>query len=186
MLSWDTGAGIGTVVDGQPHTNQDTQFAASEGRTYSAGWDDTLRIIDEAARTFAGASLKLSAQPKGVAAAGDRVFVALASETIAIYLKAHPVGEFRTDYTPTAIAAHGSFVAVGADMNQVIVYKVDSANKLSPAATLKSSTAQISALSFSNDGTYLAAGNSSGKICVYKSISSRCELIGACSCRACY
>lgn len=167
VCGWDLSTGTGTAVDGQTHSNQVTQFAPSSGRTYSVGWDDTLRIIDESAGTFAGSSSKLSAQPKGVAASGGRVIVALTSG-IAVYSDDRLVGELGTDYTPTAIAAHGTQVAVGADNNTVRVYQLDSGNKLSQAETLSNSTAQISALSFSKDGKHLAAGNSSGKIVVYK------------------
>jgi len=167
VCHWDIGTGEGRVVDGQTHTNQVTQLAPSPGRTYSVGWDDTLRIVDQAANTFAGSSVKLSAQPKGAAAADGRVVVALATG-IAVYLKDQLASESKTDFTPTAVAAHGSLVAVGASDNTVKIYKVDSGNKLSVVETLASPTAQISALSFSKDGTYLAAGNTSGKIFVYK------------------
>ncbi|KAJ9156188.1 WD domain-containing protein [Pleurostoma richardsiae] len=166
VCHWDIGNGIGEVVDGQNHTNQVTQFAASSGKTYSVGWDDTLRIVDESANTFAGASAKLSAQPKGVAASDGRIVIALASG-VAIFSNDKQVGELSTSYTPTSVAAQGSLVAVG-DGNDVRVYKLDSSSKLSEVQTLKGSTAQISALAFSKDGSYLAAGNASGKIKAYK------------------
>ncbi|KAH8887750.1 WD domain-containing protein [Thozetella sp. PMI_491] len=168
VLSWDVSTGVGSVVDGQAHSNQVTQFAGLSGRIYSVGWDDTLRTVDESAKTFAGSSQKLSAQPKGVAVADGRLVVALNSG-VAVYDNDKLVGETSTEFTPTAIAAHGSTVALGADNNTVQVYKLDGSNKLAPTETLKNSTAQISALSFSKDGTYLAVGNSSGKIVVYKS-----------------
>ncbi len=167
VCHWDTETGVGSVVDGQTHTNQVTQFAPLSGRTYSVGWDDTLRVIDEATRTFVGASLKLGAQPKDVAAADGRVIVALASG-VSIYLKDQLVGSLSVDYTPTTIAAHGSLVVVGTDNNVVRVYKIDGSNRLSEIEALTSSTSQISALAFSKNGTYLAVGNSAGKICVYK------------------
>ncbi len=93
--------------------------------------------------------------------------VALASG-IAVYAKDQLASQLQTDYTPTAIAAHGSLVAVGGDASAVKVYKIDGSNMLSEVETLRSSLAQISALAFSKDGAYLAAGNSSGKIHTYK------------------
>ena len=163
---WNIGTGLATAVDGQTHTNQVTQFATSSGRTYSVGWDDTLRIVDESANTFAGSSQKLSGQPKGVAASDGRVVVATTSG-VAVFSKDQLVGETSTSFSPTAIAASGPIVAVG-DGNNVRVYKLDSSSKLSEVVTLKNSTAQISALAFSKDGSYLAAGNSTGKIIAYK------------------
>lgn len=167
VCSWDLATGTGTAVDGQTHTNQVTQFASASGRIYSVGWDDALRIVDESANTFAGSSIKLPAQPKGVATSEGRVIVALTSG-IAVYVKDKLAGELKTDYTPTSVAAYGQWVAVGAENNEVKIYKLDSSNKLSEAETLKNSTAQISTLAFSKDGKHLAAGNSAGKIVAYK------------------
>ncbi|KAH8671086.1 WD domain-containing protein [Xylariales sp. PMI_506] len=167
VLSWDVSSGVGTVLDGQSHTNQVTQFSSSSGRAYSVGWDDTLRIIDESAKTFAGESLKLSGQPKGVASAEGRVYVATASG-VEIYVKDSLAGKLDiTDSQPNTIAAYGSMVAVGTSSNAVRLYKA-SDNTLTLSAEAKNSTAQISTLSFSKDGTYLAAGNISGKIFAYK------------------
>jgi WD repeat-containing protein 1 (actin-interacting protein 1) len=170
VCSWDVGSGEGSIVDGQAHTNQVTQFAAVSGRTYSVGWDDTLRIVDESAKTFAGSSLKLSSQPKGVVFLDGQVIVAVASG-LAVYAKDQLVAETPTDYTPGAIAAYGSTVAVAAGENSVLLYKLTSGGKLSETNTLSKSTAPISALTFSKDGKYLAAGNTLGKIVVYNTSS---------------
>ncbi|KAI1389839.1 WD40 repeat-like protein [Hypoxylon trugodes] len=168
VCSWDVSSGVGTVVDGQSHTNQVTEFTSSAGRAYSVGWDDTLRIVDESANTFAGESLKLSAQPKGVASADGKVYVATVTG-VEIYVKDQLAGTFDiADSQPTAIAAQGSLVAVGLSNNAVRLYKADSSNKLTQSHEAKNSTAQISALAFSKDGSLLAAGNTAGKIYAYK------------------
>ncbi|KAI1140459.1 WD40 repeat-like protein [Hypoxylon sp. FL0543] len=168
VCNWDVASGVGTVVDGQSHTNQVTEFASSTGRAYSVGWDDTLRIVDESANTFAGETQKLSAQPKGVASADGRVYVATI-DGVEIYVKDQLAGKLDIpDSQPTSIAAQGSQVAVGLSNNAVRLYKVDSGNKLTQSDEAKNSTAQISALAFSKDGSLLAAGNTAGKICAYK------------------
>ncbi|KJR81038.1 uncharacterized protein SPSK_05101 [Sporothrix schenckii 1099-18] len=175
VCHWDLAKAEAQVVDGQAHTNQVTQFAslASQRQTYSVGWDDTLRTVDEGALTFTGSDgIKLSGQPKGIASTDSgHVFVALASGKIAVYLKGQLVTEVPTaDYTPTAIAASGSLVAVGSSPEPVVyVYKLDGSGSLKLLQTLKNSTSAISVLSFSKDGKYLAAGNASGKIVVYES-----------------
>ncbi|KAI3322453.1 WD40 repeat-like protein [Xylariaceae sp. AK1471] len=168
ICTWDVASGIGTVVDGQCHTNQVTDFASATGHAYSVGWDDTLRTIDVSANTFAGEAPKLSAQPKGVASADGRVYVATIAG-VEIYVKGQLAGKLDiSDSQPTAIAAHGSFVAVGTSSNAVRLYKVDGSNKLTQTSEAKNSLAQISALAFSKDGSLLAAGNQSGKIYAYK------------------
>ncbi|KAF3058665.1 putative WD repeat-containing protein C9G1.05 [Daldinia childiae] len=168
VCSWDLGSGAATVVDGQTHTNQVTEFTSSTGRAYSVGWDDTLRIVDESANTFAGESLKLSAQPKGVASADGRVYVATIAG-VEIYVKDQLADKLEiSEAQPTAIAAQGSLVAVGLSNNAVRLYKADSGNKLTQSHEVKNSTAQISTLAFSKDGSLLAAGNTAGKIYAYR------------------
>ncbi|KAI1751674.1 WD40 repeat-like protein [Xylaria castorea] len=168
VCTWDIASGVGTVVDGQSHTNQITDFASASGQAYSVGWDDTLRIIDVSTKTFAGEAPKLSAQPKGVAAADGRVYVATIAG-VEVYEKGQLVGKLDiTDSQPTAIAAHGSFVALGTSTNAVRLYKIGAGSKLTQVSEAKDSVAQISAVAFSKDGSLLAAGNQNGKIYAYK------------------
>lgn len=166
VCSWDSGSGLASAVEGQSHLNQVAAFQTTSSRAYSVGWDDTLRIADTSSNTFLGETTKLSAQPKGLASADGRVYAATVSG-IDIFANDSLVGGLPTkDFTPTSIAASGSWVAVGDDANVVHIYTADG-NKLSPKEKLTISTAQITALEFSPDGAYLAAGNSSGKIVVY-------------------
>jgi WD40 repeat protein len=168
VCSWDVSTGVGVVVEGQAHSNQVTQFAAGAGQTFSVGWDDTLRTIQESTSNFLGTSVKLPSQPKGIATTAGRTIVAL-DDSIAVYANDKLLAQLPTDYTPSAIAAHSSWVAVGAANNAVQVYSLDSSSgKLTPSHTLTTSTAAISALAFSADGAHLAAGNASGKIVAYK------------------
>ena len=170
VCSWDS-HGTGSMVDGATHSNQVSAFATTADRAYSVGWDDTLRIADGSGKTFLGEASKLSAQPKGMASAEGRIFIATASG-IDIFSKDSLVGNVPTkDFTPTSIAASGSLVAVGDDTNVVHIYTVDSSHKLFPKEKLTNSTAQITALTFSPNGSLLAAGNSSGKITVYDTSS---------------
>lgn len=170
VCQWDLKTGLATTVDGQAHTNQVTQFAGSSGKTFSTGWDDTLRTVDESAKTFLGDAVQLSAQPKGVAAAGNLLYVATASG-VAAYSDGKLVKETSLSYSPGAIAAASSFIAVGADNNSVKIYNSDTSGGLQEVKTLTNPTGNITALAFSKDGEHLAAGNSTGKIYVYASSS---------------
>jgi WD40 repeat protein len=171
VCAWDVGTGLGSAVEGETHRNQVTAFQTTSKRAYSVGWDDTLRISDVSGKTFLGETSKLSSQPRGLAEADGRVFVATASG-IDIFVKDSLIENFATkDFTPTAIAASKTFVAIGDDRNVVHIFVVGSNNKLSLKIDLTKSTAQITALTFSRDGSLLAVGNSSGKIVVYETSS---------------
>jgi WD repeat-containing protein 1 (actin-interacting protein 1) len=167
VCNWDILSGVGSVVEGQTHTNRVSGFSSTPNRVYSVGWDDTLRIVDEPVKTFVGDSLKLGAQPSGTASANDRVFVAT-TLGIEIFSKDELVGSLVTsDYIPNSIAASGNLLAIGDEASAVHIYAVDSDHRLSSIKTLKKSTAPITSLAFSPSGSLLAVGNSTGKIVVY-------------------
>lgn len=173
VVSWDESSGLGTAVEGSSHTNQVTAFATTPERAYSVAWDDTLKIADASNNTFIGESAKLSAQPKGIASAEGRIFVATASG-VDIFSKDTLVGTLPfKGAAPTAIAAAGSLVAVGSESSVVQIYTVDSSNKLLPKEKIEGANSQvaITALSFSPNGSLLAVGNSQGKIIVYDTSS---------------
>lgn len=163
---WDLTNGTPTTVDGQQHTNQIARLVVDSGKVYSAGWDDTLRAVDESAVTFLGESSKLPAQPRDASAANGLVYVATVSG-LAVYSGEKLVGEQSLGYTPTAVAAFGSLVTVGGEGNSVVVYNADSSGKVSKVQSISNPTGGISALAFSRDGSHLAAGNTIGKIYVY-------------------
>ncbi|PTB38880.1 uncharacterized protein TrAFT101_006907 [Trichoderma asperellum] len=167
VCSWDLETGAATVVDGQSHTNQVTQFAANEGKVYSVGWDDTIKAIDESAKTFLGESAKLPGQPKGAASAGDVVYVATLAG-VAAYSNGKLLKETPLDFTPEAIAAHGSYVAIGGQGSTAKIYTSDSSGNLEYKESVSSPLGTITALAFSKDGSHLATGTSVGKILVFK------------------
>ena len=166
VCQWQAATGLGQVINGSAHSNRVAQMVTSSGRTYSAGWDDTMRIIDNAAGTFLGETIKLSGQPVGAAEADDLIYVATVSG-VAVYNRDKLLKETSMDYKPSAIAATASTLAVGAENNEVRIYKSDSNGSLSLQETLRNPTGTISALAFSDNGSHLAAGNSVGKIYVY-------------------
>ncbi|CAH0016029.1 unnamed protein product [Clonostachys rhizophaga] len=170
VCHWDINTGKATTVDGQQHTNKIARLVSAPGRTYSAGWDDKLRIVDESAKTFLGDAVQLSAQPTDASASNGLIYVATASG-VNVFSNDKLLKENGLDYTATSIAASGSIVAVGGNQNAVTIYKSGSSGSLEKVKEISNPTGSISALSFSKDGSHLAAGNSVGKIYVYKTDS---------------
>ena len=167
VCSWDVSTGIGSVVEGQAHSNQVTQFASVAGQTYSVGWDDTLRTIQESTNNFLGTTTSLPSQPKGISATSAGHIIVALTDGIAVYANNKLVTHLPTDFTPSSISAHGPLIAVSTTTNNSVQIYTLSNTTLSPTQTLTASTASISALAFSPSGSHLAAGNSSGKIIVY-------------------
>lgn len=186
VRAWDTVAGTADKIDGESHSNYVNGLSASsaEGRIYSVGWDDTLRTIDEATRSFTGSSLKTAGQPKGVAvsvsSSGGKTSTLVATpSTITIYTDGQQAGSLPVTYSPTSIAASGSTIAVGAEDKLVRLYTL-SGSTLSPLTDLTDANAAISTLAFSSSTSsssapQLAAGLSNGKILVWTASSASAQ-----------
>ena len=159
VCAWDV-AGQAKVVEGDGHAGQVIGFTPTPSGTYSVAWDDMMRQISGA--SFAPSAVSLSGQPKGVASAGNKVYVATLNG-ISIFSGGKLVSDTKTNYNPSAIAVSGSHVAVG-DGNAVRIYN----SSVSLQIELTQSTSGISVLAFSPNGAYLAAGNNIGKVIAYQ------------------
>lgn len=169
VCSWDVSTGTAEQIDGENHSGYISGLTTTrkgKGRIYSVGWDDTLRSIDTIARTYTGSATKLSSQPKGVAAATATVLVAN-SEGVDIYQDGKKTGDFSVPVGVTAVAAHGSITAIGAEDSSIRIGNV-TGSILTPKTEIKASRNPISALEFSPDGSLLAAGDSRGRVLVFK------------------
>ncbi|PYH90669.1 WD40 repeat-like protein [Aspergillus ellipticus CBS 707.79] len=169
VCSWDVPAGAAEEVDGDGHTTYTAGLAPTQegsGRIYSVAWDDTIRSVDIGAKTYTGVSFKLSGQPKGIAAANDTVLVGT-SESIEIYHDGQKTGEYKPSFSVTTVAAHANIAAVGGEDSSVQILSL-SASSLTPKVDIKVTRNAVSALAFSPDGSLLAAGDSRGRVLVYK------------------
>ena len=167
ILSWDTTSGKGEAIDGEAHENYISGLSSSSsGRIYSVGWDDTLRTIDVAAKTFIGTSTKTDGQPRGVATTSSSTVVAthkglyVFSQADNAVMKSIP-----TSWSPTLIAfgAENYFAVGGDDLGQHMYHK-----DLNPLKTV-SHPSPVTAFAFSpTSNHYLAVGFSTGKMIVYE------------------
>ncbi|TFY62674.1 hypothetical protein EVJ58_g3719 [Rhodofomes roseus] len=150
--------------------------SAADGKVYSAGFDDVVKEI-EGGSSFVPASFSAGSQPKSLAVAADStVFVAEANGIEAIRSNQR-VFELKPKFTPSAVSASGSVVAVGGEDMKVRLYDWDG-KTLTEAATLEGNKGTVSALAFSPDGALLTTGDSSGKIILFdvkerKAVTSR-------------
>ncbi|WPH00148.1 Hypothetical protein R9X50_00297100 [Acrodontium crateriforme] len=181
--AWEVQTGTADLVDGEMHSNYVSGITTSsgkDGRISTVGWDDSLRTVDAAHKSFIGSAIKTAGQPKGVASAliGGKAHTLVATASgITIYDESgSESGSQATPAPPTTIAANGSTVAVGSDDKKVRLFKAGSSASFSSMAELTEPTAPISSLAFSIDGSHLAVGLSNGKIFVYASSGSEWKL----------
>lgn len=179
--SWDLSTGASESMDGEPHSNYISGMAASQadGRIYSVGWDDTLRTIDAAQRSFLGPAVKTSGQPKGVAVAtvgGKSHTLVATAEGLTAYADGEEVSRQSLPSPPTCLAACEGTVAVGCEDKRVRIFPAGSPVSFEAMTELKEPTHAISSLAFSTSGAHLAVGLGNGKIFVYTSSSGDWKL----------
>ncbi|KAJ9648853.1 WD40 repeat-like protein [Coniosporium tulheliwenetii] len=145
ICAWDISSGAASTVSGDAHTNYVAGFSASPD-------DDTIY------------------SPKGLACASGYTVLVASSDGIVAYKNSLKASTTNTKFSSTAIAAHGIIVAVGGDDKITRLYTLSADSRLSPTGPeegLRRATAAVTALAFSPNGAYLAAGTGNGKIIVY-------------------
>ncbi|KAL8827597.1 MAG: hypothetical protein Q9170_006951 [Blastenia crenularia] len=165
ICSWDTSAGKAEPVDGDRHSNYVSSIAAAPaGRIYSVGWDDTLRSIDASANVFTGQATSTDGQPKDVAAITNGLTAVATHKSVELFKEGQKqkAVSFKT-MAPTAISANENIIAVAGDDSSLHIL---SPTSLETKHILPSFSSNISTLSFSPTGEFLAAGFSNGKISV--------------------
>lgn len=169
VCSWDVASGTAEEIEGDSHSGYIAGLAPTSegaGRIYSVGWDDTIRSVDVAAKTYTGGTTKLTGQPKGIAA-GDSTVLIGAAEAVEIFNDGKKTGEYKTKFAVTTVAAHGAIAAVGGEDGSVEICDVASSS-LSSRTSIKASRNQISTICFSPDASLLAIGDLRGRVLVHK------------------
>ncbi|KAK5083822.1 WD40 repeat-like protein [Lithohypha guttulata] len=173
LCAWDIAKGSAETIEGDGHTNIISGLAAttksSNAQIYSVGWDDKIRTVDIGAHTFHGKPTSLNTQPKAVTCTSDSLVIVAQAESVIVYRDGEEDGELPLKSSPSALAAHGTTVAIGSADSSLRLYTVKPGSAPRQAAAVdKVSATTITALSFSADGSLLAVGTAAGKIYVYK------------------
>ncbi|OAP54819.1 hypothetical protein AYL99_11267 [Fonsecaea erecta] len=173
LCSWDAANGTAETIEGDGPTNIISGLAAAPSRkhpqVFSVSWDDSLRTVDAGAKTFTGKSTKLSSQPKALTCTTDSLVVVAQLESVIVYKDGEEDGELPLKSTPTSLASHGSTVAIGSQDSSLRLFSVVPGKAPKQIAFVEQVSAHpLTAISFSNDGSMLAAGSAAGKIYVYK------------------
>ncbi|KIY61197.1 WD40 repeat-like protein [Cylindrobasidium torrendii FP15055 ss-10] len=164
VLSYDITKGESTSVSGDGHSSLVTSLAvASNGTVFSAGFDDKIREIQE---SFTPASLSTGSQPKSIAVADDSAVFVAEINGIEVIRNNQKITEFKSKFTPSSVAVNGSIVAVGGEHQKVQLFEWNGTT-LKESDVLEGNKGVVSALSFSPDGKYLTAGDSSGRIVLF-------------------
>ncbi|KAI0251084.1 WD40 repeat-like protein [Lactifluus subvellereus] len=164
VLSYDS-TGNATPLGGQGHTNLVSGLTSTpDGRVFSAGYDDQVREVEGG--NFTPSVFSTGSQPKSLAATSDNTIFVVGVDAVEAVRNNQKVADLRPGAIPTAIAATGSVVAIGFGDQKIRLYNWDG-KAFQEAGLLEANQGLVSALSFSPDGSKLAAGDSSGKVVLY-------------------
>ncbi|RXK40408.1 WD-repeat protein [Tremella mesenterica] len=154
--------GACSPVEGAGHGARVAAMSSETGKIWTTGWDDKVTCIED--QKFSSTSLSTKAQPAGLAATPNGVYVASAAG-----LEIHPTGHATSVHAgaTTAVAAYpgpnGDLVAFGSESKKVVLASItDGAVKVQ--AEFEDNKGEILSLAFSKDGTLLAAGDTKGRI----------------------
>lgn len=166
ICAWDTSDGSAAAIEGDGHASYVPSVAAAGNGSlvYSVGWDDTIRSTDIQSKSYTGIATKLSSQPSCMAASDDAVLVGNL-DGVEMFHGDTKVGDFKPNFSVTAVAATGSMAAIGGDDSTVQLCRIASGT-LETTVTLKASRNPVSALAFADDRSVLAVGDSKGRIVV--------------------
>lgn len=118
-------------IGGNGHSSLVTSLSSGKhGKVFSAGFDDHLREIDGSTFTFVRhqttashsltfsrpASLSTKSQPRSIAVGGDGSVFLAEINGLEVVRDNQKSFELSTSFTPSAIDAHGSLVAVGGEV----------------------------------------------------------------------
>ncbi|XP_043463135.1 actin-interacting protein 1 isoform X1 [Leptopilina heterotoma] len=168
ITKWNAISGENDRIDGQGHGNQINGMKAVDNYLYTAGIDDTLRIVDIQTNSYIeSAALKLDSQPRGLDIRGNIVVVASVKQLTVIQDK-KKVATCSVNYEPSCISINqeNGEVAVGsASDNKVYIYTLED-SKLSPKQELEHLGA-VTDVAYSPDNKYLVACDANRKVILY-------------------
>lgn len=171
-LSWNVSTGEAINIDGKAQGVYVSGLAAvSKGIVQSIGWDDSLRNINIADKSFHGEAIKTDGQPIAIAttAFDGKTYTIIATvSTLSIYSSGQKKFSETMKHKPTCLAVSQSTIAVGTEENLTRIYALGE-DKLRPITELEHAGIIPSSLAFTNSSSnpMLAVGLANGKITVY-------------------
>ncbi|KIY47510.1 WD40 repeat-like protein [Fistulina hepatica ATCC 64428] len=176
VVSYSMTAAESVILSGQGHTSRVSGLVSTDSLVHSIGWDDYVREIDN---SFLPAFTKTNSQPQSIAASGDSTVFIVEIDSVECLRSNQKVYDLKPSYKPSVVAAHKFLVAIGGEVSilchvllcrstkllcihvqdsKVRLYQWDG-KTLKEDSTLDKSKGVVTAIAFSPDGNYLAAGD---------------------------
>ncbi|XP_069948850.1 actin-interacting protein 1 isoform X1 [Cherax quadricarinatus] len=164
---WDVATGENDRIGGKGHGNHVSGLVVKDSAVYTAGIDDSIKVIDPVERVYTGVSISLGSQPKMISNLDDGI-IAVTTKEICIIRNDKKVGSFPINWDGLCVSSSrdgSSEVAVGGADNLIHVYTL-SGNTLTEKTTLEH-LGPVTDLAYSPDNHFLVACDANRKVVVY-------------------
>jgi WD40 repeat protein len=178
VLQWNNETGEATEFSGAAHKNQVSAIRVNGDNLYTISMDDSIKISSISSKQW-GNSVDLGVQPTGldVAKSDGQFVVVVAGENVIVLRNGSIVSKEKLKFFANAVAVNPSAteVAIGGKDNKIHVYTV-SGNSLTPKTEYAQHRGEVTALSYSHDGSLLASADSNREVLVWR--NGKAEISG--------
>ncbi|QSL64907.1 hypothetical protein MERGE_002211 [Pneumocystis wakefieldiae] len=173
MCGWDVKTGFAkSLKDGPNHTNQVIQILPCNEKMLSIGMDDTLRTLDTKLLIYEGDPTHFDNLPKGLTSVKEykdyRIIITVSN--IQVYQNNKKIISHDTLFQPNSIDSNktNNEFSVGTEEGDIYIFEFKiNQKKIIEIDKITANRFSITALAYSPNGKYLAAGDGSGKIILY-------------------
>lgn len=169
MIQWDVKTGETELFKGKEHGSQVTALAVAGGNLYSISMDDTLKISSISSQTW-GDSLPLDLQPLCLAVEKNGEFAVVCGLTTALVIRNGKIvsrNDLKFQASSVAVSQDGKQVAIGSKDHKIYIHSLNGDN-LVLENTLSDHRGEITSITYSPNGKYLASSDSNREIIVYE------------------
>ncbi|XP_006569606.1 actin-interacting protein 1 isoform X2 [Apis mellifera] len=168
ITNWNAKTGENNRIQGHGHGNQINGMKATKNLLYTAGIDDTLRLVDIDTNMYTDTVIvKLDSQPRGLDIYKDIVVIATIRQ-ITVTQDGRKISNTSIDYEPSCISINqeNGDIAIGATSDNMLrIYALSDTN-----LTLKMELQHlgpVTDVAYSPDSKYLVACDTNRKVVLY-------------------